>query len=163
VETSNGRSGLFIAVWLQVKVRERGLRLHSLACSFCDTKVPLQLRYVELYKCKMPYEVACHFCSYIMSVMRDILSILLYCLPNYQPMAIEPSRLLPPRSARQCCFSIILRHCHRLASPQYFLLSSDIFLVDNPVSSSEITYSVWRDVKPYSLNWQISSRDYSGH
>jgi len=48
---SNGISRLHMAVWLQVKVRERGLRSQHIyrlyACSVCDTKAPLQLQHAS--------------------------------------------------------------------------------------------------------------------
>jgi len=47
VETLNGRTGLCMAVWLQVKVHGRKLSLQPIGRTpaLCVTKVSLQLRY----------------------------------------------------------------------------------------------------------------------
>ena len=59
----NGRPGLRMAVWSQVKVRARGLGLRGLyvhvrSVTVSDTKVPLQMRYAAHGAVQVPHDVA---------------------------------------------------------------------------------------------------------
>jgi len=54
VETSNSRPGLRMAVWLQVKLRGRRIRLRAIGCTttVCDRKHHCSMRFATL--CYMP-------------------------------------------------------------------------------------------------------------